>query len=316
MSQSPTAPSAGSNIAASPSQAAVDTQAQQIRQGRVTPVVLRDATRWRTVNYSFISLGIKITRAIAVDVGIRIIPKTEDDYRKIARLFKEENIRHHTFPLPSERNIHAVIRGIPVSTTEQEIKEELEQKGYVPHHIIRLKRNGGKPMPLIVVILPKTEKSQQVFNEHEVLGLSIRVEVQKNSRLIGQCHRCQKYGHAESYCTASPKCLKCAQDHMTHLCPQTGQEVRKCANCGGDHPANSPTCRFTPRRNLQVIAQRQTISYADAAKVASLAAPAASSSPSTAQSVDLATALKSLQQIISPLISATQTLQAIFPVNV
>nr|CAH7740720.1 unnamed protein product [Callosobruchus chinensis] len=43
--QSPTAPSAGSNIAASPSQAAIDTQAQQTRQGRVTPVVLRDATR-------------------------------------------------------------------------------------------------------------------------------------------------------------------------------------------------------------------------------------------------------------------------------
>nr|CAH7737655.1 unnamed protein product [Callosobruchus chinensis] len=79
--------------------------------------------------------------------------------------------------------------------------------------------------------MPKTEKSQQ--------GLTIRVEVQKNSRLIGQCHSCQKYGHAQSYCTASPKCLKCAQDHMTHLCPQTGQEVRKCANCGGDHPANS-----------------------------------------------------------------------------
>nr|CAH7754638.1 unnamed protein product [Callosobruchus chinensis] len=82
-------------------------------------------------------------------------------------------------------------------------------------------------MPLVVVILPKTEKPQQ--------GLSIRVEVQKNSRLIGQCHRCQKYGHAQSYCTASPKCLKCAQDHMTDLCPQTGQEVRKCANSGGDH---------------------------------------------------------------------------------
>nr|CAH7749749.1 unnamed protein product [Callosobruchus chinensis] len=163
-------------------------------------------------------------------------------------------------------------------------------------------------MPLVVVVLPKTEQSQQ--------ELSIRVEVQKNSRLIGQSHRCQKYGHAHSYCTASPKCLRCAQDYMSHLCPQTGQEVRKCANCGGDHPENSSTCRFTPRRNLQVIAQRQTISYADAAKVASLAAPAASSSLSTAQSVDLATALKSLQQIISHLISATLALQAIFPVNV
>nr|CAH7765227.1 unnamed protein product [Callosobruchus chinensis] len=133
ISQSPTAPSAGSNIAASPSQAAIYTQAQQIRQGRVTPVALRDATRWRTVNSSFISLGITITRAIAVNAGIRSIPKTEDDYRKIVRLFKEENIPYHTFPLPSERNIHAVIRGIPVSTTDQEIKEELELKGYALH---------------------------------------------------------------------------------------------------------------------------------------------------------------------------------------
>nr|CAH7732754.1 unnamed protein product [Callosobruchus chinensis] len=93
---------------------------------------------------------------------------------------------HHIFPLPSERNIHAVIRGIPVSTVEQENKEELEQKGYAPLHIIHLKCKAGVPMPLVVVILAKTEKSQQVLNEHELLGLSIRVEVQKNSRLIGR----------------------------------------------------------------------------------------------------------------------------------
>ncbi|CAH1977461.1 unnamed protein product [Acanthoscelides obtectus] len=83
-------------------------------------------------------------------------------------------------------------------------------------------------MPLVVMILSKIEKSQQLFNEHELLGLAIRVEAQKNSRLIGQCHRCQSYGHAQSYCTAPPKCLKCASDHMTYLCPLTGQEERKC----------------------------------------------------------------------------------------
>ncbi|CAH1999837.1 unnamed protein product [Acanthoscelides obtectus] len=115
-----------------------------------------------------------------------------DDYRKIVRLFREEEVPHHTFPLPSERNIHAVVRGVPVNFSDTEIKGELEQRGYSPLHIIRLKRSGGAPMPLVVVILPKTEKSQQVFNEHELLGLAIRVEVQKNSRLIGQCHRCQK----------------------------------------------------------------------------------------------------------------------------
>nr|CAH7757268.1 unnamed protein product [Callosobruchus chinensis] len=53
----------------------------------------------------------------------------------------------HTFPLPSERNIHAVISGDATSFSEQEIKEELKQKDYSPHHIIRLSRSGGLVMP-------------------------------------------------------------------------------------------------------------------------------------------------------------------------
>nr|CAI5864264.1 unnamed protein product [Callosobruchus analis] len=155
---------------------------------RITPVVLRDASKWRAVNHKFISIGIKIERAVAVDAGIRIIPRSEDDYRKIIRLFREEDVPHYTFPLPSERNIHAVIRGVPATLKEADIKEELQQKGYAPLHIIRLKR-GGAPMPLVVVILPKLKKSRELVNEPELLGLAIRVEVQKNSRLIGQCHR-------------------------------------------------------------------------------------------------------------------------------
>nr|CAH7754304.1 unnamed protein product [Callosobruchus chinensis] len=130
-----------------------------------------------------------------------VLCKTKDDYRKIVRLFKEENIPHHTFPCPL-RETSTLLSEIPVSTTEQEIKEELEQKGYVVT-TYSPKAQRWHAMPLVVVILPKTEKFQQVFNEHELLGLSIRVEAQKNSRLIGQCHRCQKYGHAQSYCTAS-----------------------------------------------------------------------------------------------------------------
>ncbi|CAH1977398.1 unnamed protein product [Acanthoscelides obtectus] len=152
-----------------------DTTAQPPRKVRVTPIVLRDASRWRGVNHKFISLGIKFERAVAVDAGIRIIPKSEDDYRRIIRLFREEEVPHHTFPLPSERNIHAVIRGVHATLSEIEIKEELQQRGYSPLHIIRLKRGGGVPMPLVVVILPKIEKSQQLFNEHELLGLAIRL---------------------------------------------------------------------------------------------------------------------------------------------
>nr|CAI5848964.1 unnamed protein product [Callosobruchus analis] len=54
-----------------------------------------------------------------------IIPGSEDDYRKIIRLFREEDVPNHTLPLPSERNIHAVIRGVPATLKEADIKEEL-----------------------------------------------------------------------------------------------------------------------------------------------------------------------------------------------
>ncbi|CAH2007460.1 unnamed protein product [Acanthoscelides obtectus] len=95
----------------------------------------------------------------------------------MVRLFREEEVPHHTFPLPSERNIHTVVRGVPVNLSDSEIKEGLEQRRYSSVHIIRLRRSGGKPMPLVVVILPKSEKYQQVFNKHELLGLAIQVEV-------------------------------------------------------------------------------------------------------------------------------------------
>nr|CAH7753612.1 unnamed protein product [Callosobruchus chinensis]CAH7754397.1 unnamed protein product [Callosobruchus chinensis] len=43
-------------------------------------------------------------------------------------------------------------------------------------------------VPLVVVIHSKVDESRQ--------GLAIRVEVQKNSRLIGQCHRYQVWACA------------------------------------------------------------------------------------------------------------------------
>nr|CAI5861118.1 unnamed protein product [Callosobruchus analis] len=69
-------------------------------------------------------------------------------YKGGKEFYREEDVPHHTFPLPSERNIHAVIRGVPATLKEADIKEELQQRGYAPLHIIRLKRNafgGGDP---------------------------------------------------------------------------------------------------------------------------------------------------------------------------
>nr|CAH7758870.1 unnamed protein product [Callosobruchus chinensis] len=67
-------------------------------------------------------------------------------------------------------------------------------------------------------------ESRELFNDHDHWSVSPLLD-----------------GDAQSYCTALPKCLICASDHMTHVCPQTGLEEPKCANCGGGHSANIPT---------------------------------------------------------------------------
>ncbi|CAH1962174.1 unnamed protein product [Acanthoscelides obtectus] len=88
----------------------------------------RQATAWYTVpngNGQHVQLSlaissgdsIKIDRAVAVDAGIRIVPKSEDDCRKIIRLFEEENVPHHTFPSTA-----------PLSVTSTLLSEESQHQ--------------------------------------------------------------------------------------------------------------------------------------------------------------------------------------------
>ena len=56
---------------------------------------------------------------------------------------------------------------------------------------------------------------------------------------------CQLYGHTKSYCRRSPKCVKCAGDHLTAQCQRkTRSNDVKCALCLENHPANYKDCRI------------------------------------------------------------------------
>ncbi|KAL3286299.1 hypothetical protein HHI36_000808 [Cryptolaemus montrouzieri] len=51
-----------------------------------------------------------------------------------------------------------------------------------------------------------------------------------------------KYGDMTPSCNAKPVCLKCAKGHFTLECHLKQEEVPKCVNCGGNHPANNIQC--------------------------------------------------------------------------
>ncbi|GBP67637.1 Nucleic-acid-binding protein from transposon X-element [Eumeta japonica] len=95
---------------------------------------------------------------------------------------------------------------------------------------------------MVLAILPRTDDAKKIFNSLRVVcGLSgIRVEAPFKKGGPGQCHRCQKYGHAAANCHADPRCVKCLVPHWTKECPLTRESEEKpsCVNCGQQHTAN------------------------------------------------------------------------------
>ncbi|KAK9679966.1 hypothetical protein QE152_g39529 [Popillia japonica] len=124
-------------------------------------------------------------------------------------------------------------------------------------------------MPLVLVKISKDQKT--IYHLDRVVSLEVSVETLKSRPTIGQCHRCQKFGHAQSRCTATRRCVACAGDHEPGACERPKQVPATCANCGEEHPANYRGCARYPKSALRTI--RPTDSPADATRARSRPSP-------------------------------------------
>jgi hypothetical protein len=140
----------------------------------------------------------------------------------------------------SEYSKTGVIAPIDISEDIIEIKEQIQVEGNAKvMRVERLMKNTkeGKIQSTAVKItfecteIPKHLKINHFF-------YSVRPYVQNPV----QCFRCQRLGHTAGACKAStPRCLVCAKDHLVGDCTPNNPNL-KCANCNGDHKANSREC--------------------------------------------------------------------------
>lgn len=213
---------------------------------KIPPIVLRDKTNWARISTEIKRRGINFVKAQNIPDGIRIFPSTEADYRAITKFFSNDSIPYHTYQLPSEKLLNVVLRGIPVEVAVEEIFKDLRELGFTPELVVRMRRTRDKaPMPLVLVKVPRAQKA--IYHLTEVVSLEISVETLKAKSSIGQCFRCQKFGHAQSRCTAPRRCVACAEEHPPSECPRLKTEPATCANCKGEHPANYRGCERFPR---------------------------------------------------------------------
>lgn len=105
-------------------------------------------------------------------------------------------------------------------------------------------------MHIVLAMVPMRHE-ESLMRLTNICHLSIKVEVQRPLNGAVQCHRCQQFGHTQTYCNDKPKCVKCGKQHSARDCELEPEAAPICANCGGSHPANYMGCSKYPKIEKQ-----------------------------------------------------------------
>lgn len=169
-------------------------------------------------------------------------------YRKVVMLLDKENKNYYTYQLKSSKGLSVVLKGIEPSIAIDELKEDLNEKGFRVKNIINIKNKNNEPQPMFKVELePETAKikgKHPIYDLRYVLYRKIVVEEPRKRKSLIQCFNCQEFGHTHNYCKLSEVCVICAGSHKTNTCPhdKNVSTVKKCSNCGENHTANYRGC--------------------------------------------------------------------------
>jgi hypothetical protein len=150
-----------------------------------------------------------------------------------------------------------VIRHLPQNTPAQDISDGLVSLGFDVINVKQMTTTRQSPpvetkvisLPLFLMTLPRTPKSQEIFRLPSLCHIAIRVEAYKKQNYLTQCHNCQQFGHVWANCKQPPRCLWCGGGHLHKECPEkeNASSTPACCNCrlaDGEkpHPANYRGC--------------------------------------------------------------------------
>jgi len=131
----------------------------------------------------------------------------------------------------------AVISGIDVLMTEDEILEELQEDRM--SKVIRIcKSQNGVKTPTSSVKL--FFDSSDITDKVHVGWRSFKVKEYRANPL--RCYICIRFGHKAASCNAKkPRCARCLKAHDAKECKACELSF-KCANCHGNHPSYDREC--------------------------------------------------------------------------
>jgi hypothetical protein len=166
--------------------------------------------------------------------GTRVITQgMAADFLAIKSHFEGNNLSFFTFYPKSEKPIKAVIRHLPPNTPAEDICDGLMSLGFDVVSVKQMTTTHRSPseepktinLPLFLVTLPRTVKSQEIFQLPSLCHIAIRLEAYRPQSALTQCHNCQQFGHVWANCKQPPRCMWCGGGHLHKECPEKENTV-------------------------------------------------------------------------------------------
>lgn len=205
--------------------------------------------------------------------GTRVITKGMADFEAVKTHFTNNSLSFYSFYPKSQKPIKAVIRHLPPNTPAEDISEGLMNRGFDVISVKQMTSNRrsstegatARNLPLFLITLPWTAKSQEIFKLPSLCHIAIGVEAYRAQTGLTQCHNCQQFGHVWANCRQPPRCLWCGGGHLHKECPEkeNASSTPACCNCKlaeGEkaHPANYRGCRHAKEELQKKKTQRTT----------------------------------------------------------
>jgi hypothetical protein len=241
-------------------------QAAANKGGRPPPIVM-------TSTINLISLQKDLKQIVKgpfefrnTKIGSKVVSKEMADYSAIRHYLDSKQISYFTFFPKSEKPMKAVIRYLLPSTPAEDISNALVELGFSIISVRQMTskrtiQEGGSQvvnLPLFLVTLPRTEKSQEIFKVTNLCNIIIKVEAYRAQNGLTQCYNCQQFGHVWANCKQPPRCLWCGRGHLHKECPekQNEQSSPNCCNCtlkDGEqpHPSTYRGCSHAKEEMLR-----------------------------------------------------------------
>lgn len=164
--------------------------------------------------------------------------ESKEDYELLKKELRD--VEYHTYTPKDKRTKAVVIKGISGNVDSEDLLKELKEHNISVISCIEMR---DTQIPLYMVVTDASSTLKQLSQQVKYLYYTkITWKRYYNKRKITQCHRCQEWGHATTNCNVKPRCLKCAEEHLTKDCKKTKDTPAKCANCAKNHSANATIC--------------------------------------------------------------------------